>query len=102
MAAFRFSRRAESDLREIARYTLDTWGEKQTIHYIDNLEGCCERLARSPELGRTCDDIRPGLRRLEGGRHVISYRATSTGVIVSRILHQRMLPGKQDMEDTTS
>jgi len=38
MTAFRFSRRAESDLMEIARYTLDTWGEKQTIHYIDNLE----------------------------------------------------------------
>ena len=92
MPAFRFSRRAEADLMDIARYTLERWGEKQTKRYIDGLEACCHQLAGSPELGRRCDDIRPGLRRMEHGRHVIFYRLDAGGILISRILHQRMLP----------
>lgn len=93
MPAFRFSRKAESDLLDIARYTLDRWGEDRAIRYLNDLESCCEQLAGNPDLGRACDDIRPGLRRMEHGRHVLFYREDkSGGVLISRILHQRMLP----------
>ena len=74
MAVLRFSRRAELDLMEIARYTLERWGEDQAVRYIDALEVCCWQLARNPGLGRACDDIRPGLRRMESGQHVVFYR----------------------------
>ena len=47
-------------------------------------------------LGRTCDHIRHGLRRMERGEHVIFYRESAGGIRVSRILHQRMLPGLQE------
>lgn len=98
MAAFRFSRKAESDLLDIARYTLDRWGEDQAIRYLNNLEACCEQLARNPDLGRTCDDILPGLRRMEHGRNVLFYRQEKSGrVLISRILHQRMLPKRHMM-----
>ena len=99
MADFRFSRRAELDLIEIIRYTLRRWGEDQTIRYIDDLEECCEQLAHNPALGRACDDIRPGLRRMEHGRHVVFYRQEAGGVFVFRILHQRMLPKRQKVDD---
>ena len=58
-------------------------------------------LADNPELGRTCDDVRPGLRRMESGRHVVFYREDTGGILVSRILHQRMLPERHviDGED---
>src|ERR1043165_181545 len=56
VAAFRFSRRAESDLLEIATPSCG-WGEDQTIRYIDDLETCCRKLAGNPEIGRACDDI---------------------------------------------
>ena len=84
---------------EIGTYTLQTWGEDQAIRYIDDLEASCQQLAGNPTLGRACDHIRPGLHRMECGRHVIFYRADDTGVLISRILHQRMLPEKHNIED---
>lgn len=95
MAVFRFSRRAEADLLSIGAYTLRNWGEDQTIRYIDDLEACCQMLADNPELGRACDDVRPGLRRMERGRHVVFYREGGGGILISRILHQRMMPERR-------
>ena len=99
MAAFRFSRRAEADLLSIGAYTLRTWGEDQTIRYMNDLEACCQMLADNPSLGRACDDVRPGLRRMERGRHVVFYREDAGGILVSRILHQRMLPERRAIDD---
>ncbi len=99
MAAFRFSRRAEADLLSISAYTLRTWGEDQTVRYIDDLEACCRILANNPALGRACDDVRPGLRRMERGRHVVFYRENAGGILVSRILHQRMLPEREAIDE---
>jgi toxin ParE1/3/4 len=45
-----------------------------------------------PDIGRTRDEISPGMRRLESGRHVVYFREASAGVRIVRILHQRMLP----------
>jgi toxin ParE1/3/4 len=95
---FRFSRRAETDLLSIAAYTLRTWGENHALRYIGDLEACCQMLADNPALGRTCDDVRPGLRRMEIGRHVVFYREDAGGIPVSRILHQRMLPERHVMD----
>jgi toxin ParE1/3/4 len=94
LAAFRFSRRAESDLLSIGDYTLRTWGKGQAARYIRKLEMCCQALADNPALGRSCDDVRPGLRRLEHGKHVVFYRRERDGILVSRILHHSMLPGR--------
>ena len=58
----------------IAAYTLRTWGEAQTIRYINELEACCQKLADNPALGRSCDYVRPGLRRMEQGKHVVFFR----------------------------
>ena len=99
MASYRFSRRAEADLLSIADYTLRTWGEDETIRYIDDLESCCQMLADDPVLGRVSDDVRPGLRRMEHGRHVVFYREVAGGILVSRILHQLMLPERQSIDD---
>ncbi len=80
-------------------YALNTWGEAQTIRYIDELEDYCRRLADSPASGRPCDHIRPGLYRAEVGKHVIFLRREPTGILVSRILHQRMLPERHAFND---
>ena len=80
-------------------YTLNTWGEAQTIRYIDELEDCCQHLADSPASGRPCDRICPGLYRAEVGKHVIFFRREPTGILVSRILHQRMLPERHAFDD---
>lgn len=95
---YRLSRAADADLKYIARYTFNTWGEDQTRRYIDDLRSCIEKLTVSPMMGRACDHIRPGFRRMEQGKHVILYRPEGNGVFISRILHQRMLPGKHILE----
>ena len=103
MAACRFSRATEADLVSIGVYTLGAWGPAQTIRYIDELEACCQRLADNPATGRPCDHVRPGLRRMEQGKHVIFFRREPGGILVSRILHERMLPERHviDEEDET-
>lgn len=95
MAAWRFSVRADGDLMSIAFYTTREWGEEQAPRYLDDLEACCQQLADHPGLGRECDEIRPGLRRMEHGRHVVFYRQQKAGILIARVLHRRMLPGRQ-------
>jgi toxin ParE1/3/4 len=56
-------------------------------------------LAGNPLLGRVCHDVRAGLRRMEHGRHVVFYRRATEGILVSRILHQRMLPERQSIDE---
>jgi plasmid stabilization system protein ParE len=50
-------------------------------------------------LGRPCDWIRPGLYRFEKGRHVLFYRRREDGILISRVLHQSMLPEQRHFED---
>jgi toxin ParE1/3/4 len=99
LPAYRLSRLARLDLIEIADYTVDTWGLKQAGRYVDGLWGCFERLARTPGIGRPCDRIRPGYRRMEHEMHVVIYKADPDGVFISRILHRRMLPSRHWIED---
>jgi toxin ParE1/3/4 len=102
VARFRFSHRAEADLFNIGLYTFRTWGEIQTDRYIRQLEDCCQLLADNFALGRPCDEIRPGLRRMKQGKHVVFSRKEPGGILICRILHQSMLPEKQaiDEDDT--
>jgi toxin ParE1/3/4 len=102
VATFRLSRLAEADLMDIGAHTLNTWGEDQAIRYIDGLETCRRQLADNPQSGRPCEHIRAGLRRMEHARHVVFYRIESRGILVSRVLHQRMLPERQTIDEEVS
>ena len=92
MAKLRFSRLAQADLYSISLYTVRTWGEAQTSRYISKMEEYCQLLADNPGFGRVCAEIRPGLRRMEQGKHVVFYWEEPGGILISRILHQPMLP----------
>lgn len=83
----------------IGEYTLRTWGADEAVFYLDGLEGCCQLLAARPDLGRPCGDIRPGLRRMEHGSRIIFYRRIAKGILVSRVLHQRMLPKRRAIDE---
>ncbi len=87
---------------ETGAYTLQTWGEDQAIGYLDGLETCCRHLADHPESGRRCDHIRPGLRRMKHARHVVFYRIEAGGILISRILHRRMLPETRSIGEEES
>lgn len=71
--SYTLAQRAAADIERIARETL-------------------EQLGQLPNLGRPADTIRPGIHRLEYASHVILYRPAPPGVLILRVLHQRMLP----------
>jgi toxin ParE1/3/4 len=93
-----FSRLALADLKAISRYTVQEWGAEQAIRYLEAIQECIRGVAKSPLLGRACDRVETGYRRIEQGRHVIFYRRTADGIFVGRVLHQRMLPAKHVLE----
>lgn len=81
---------AEEDVREIWRYTVETWSEEQAQTYVDSLFDMMEALAAAPNRGRSADDISEGLRRQRCAAHVIFYRLIDDGIRVVRVLHQSM------------
>jgi toxin ParE1/3/4 len=99
VSGLRFSQLADDDLLNIAEYTLRTWGKSQTGRYLSELEQCFRLLAGNPGLGRPCDSIVRGMRRMEKGRHVVFYQEEPDGILICRILHQGMLPGQHEFED---
>jgi toxin ParE1/3/4 len=90
MAIVRLSPSAKSDLKDITGYTLRVWGPAQADRYLSGIELYLQNLALSPEQGRPCDTVLPGLRRSEHEKHIIFYRRIDGGIGVSRILHQSM------------
>lgn len=99
---YRLSNKARADLKEIARYTFKNWGIDQARRYNDGLLKRFQTIAESPLIGRRCDEIQAGYRRMEHARHVVFYRQDGNGVLISRILHQRMMPGQQAFADSPS
>lgn len=92
MRRLRLSRAAHRDLIDIAEFTRDRWGDAQVARYLGQLDATLRSLAREPEQGRACDDVRPGLWRCREGRHVVFYRLGAKSLDVVRVLHERMLP----------
>ncbi len=90
MPRYYITRRALTDLRDIVRYTLKTWGREQARLYREELELGIEKLALSPRLGRTRGDVAPSVRSFPIGRHVAFYVESERGITVLRVLHPRM------------
>ena len=90
MAEYRLTPRAERDLEEIWRYTAEQWSSEQAETYVDGLIDAMEILAENPSRGRVADDIRKGYRRRNAGAHVIFFKLADDGIVIVRVLHQRM------------
>ncbi|WP_280212185.1 type II toxin-antitoxin system RelE/ParE family toxin [Nocardia cyriacigeorgica] len=91
MSRYLLSPAAQADLEEIYDYTCDRWDHDQAETYLREIQHAIERAAANPRIGRPCDDIRSGYRRLTAGSHTLYYRLTPAGQVdVVRVLHQRM------------
>jgi len=88
---FRLSVAADADLRKIAEYTLQYWGRPQRDAYITELFGAFSRLAKTPQIATTADNVREGYRKFPQGSHVIFFRnSDSHSIEIIRVLHKRM------------
>lgn len=90
MAEYRLSKRADGDIAEIASHTIENFGFEQARRYRDELERRFHYLAKHPTRGRKADNLAPGLRRFTFESHVIFYLPKEWGVLIVRVLHQRM------------
>lgn len=90
MKTLAFSPKAAADLDEIYDYTEDQWGPEQAESYIAKLEQACSSLLLRSR--RRVDAIVDGSRYfvISCGSHRIWYRENQQGVLVVRVLHQRM------------
>lgn len=91
MKLFDLTRKARTDLRDIAIFTAERWSVEQRNVYIKQLDDTFYRLAASPLMGKSCDEIMPGYRKFPQGSHVIFYKNGRSSVIeIVRILHKNM------------
>ena len=90
MPRYDVAKRALDDLREIARYTRETWGQRQARLYREELELGVRKLALSPGMGRVRADVAPSVRSFPIARHVAFCVEGEGGITVFRLLHPSM------------
>ena len=61
MPGYELTGLAEQDLKDIARYTIDTWGKKQAEYYESLLSKCIRDIANGTIAPRIFLKRRPGL-----------------------------------------
>lgn len=90
MASYEFSVLAEEDLNGIYVYTYKRFGPEQADSYNELLIRCVERIAETPAIGRTTENITANYLRYNCQSHAIFYEVLDDGVLIIRVLHQRM------------
>jgi toxin ParE1/3/4 len=92
--AWRLTRRAESSLVEIARWTQETFGPRQAEAYEADLIARCAGIASGEAPSQDCrrlidPDLPQDLRFTRAGQHFIVFVETPDQVIVIDVLHSR-------------
>jgi toxin ParE1/3/4 len=79
-------------------FTGSSGGFRANTQRIADLRSYCGEIAQKPSFDRNCDYLASGLKRSERNRHVIFYRRDASGIHVSRILHQSILPERHILD----
>ncbi len=95
-SAFRLTRRAYEDLKNIARFTRRQWGEAQRRRYLAALDARLHWLAEHPQLGKHRPDVAEGYYCFPQGAHLIFHQMSERGGIdIIGVLHRQMDPARQ-------
>ena len=91
MARYRLTAEARFDLREIARFGIERFGEQQAERYALALESLFARIAANPLAFQSVNDLRSGYRRAVYQSLSIYYRVEQDGVLIVRVLGQQQI-----------
>ncbi|MAC77836.1 MAG: plasmid stabilization protein ParE [Rhodobacteraceae bacterium] len=85
---------AEAALREIADWTIETFGERQAQIYAEDLIAACADAAAGRALARDCrrlvdPDLPEDLKFLRSGQHYIVFIDDPDRLVVVDVLHVR-------------
>ena len=87
MNTYRVSKKAQSDIRNIALYTQEQWGAAQRRMYLNSLDAKFRQLADMPLMAAERKDIDPSVRIHRHERHLIVYTITEDGILIIRVRH---------------
>ena len=86
---FELSKRARSDIKNVARYTLESFGIAQAEQYLSGLYNLFDLLTDNPRLGR---EWTGGRRRCVYRMHYVYYRVVGTHVFITHVRHSSRNP----------
>lgn len=85
------SHAAANDIREIELYTLSTFGERQTLEFLEKLEASFSLIATMPEVGTQRAEFDPPNRQFRYqavlSSFIVVYEETSDFIRIARIIH---------------
>ena len=87
---YRITPRAQQDLINIGRYTIERWGREQRDLYLRAIEQRFKSIAENPYMGRHRPDIKEGYYCWPQGSHLISYLIRKNLIDIIGIPHKRM------------
>ncbi len=90
MSRYRLLKASDTDLDDIWKYTYETWGIRQASKYLRQLKKRIEALSKNPDLGLRRNSISEGLYCYHEGRYLIMYRKEEKGIVIIRVLYDRM------------
>lgn len=89
MPSYDLTLAAETDLRDIWRYTYKTWGFDQAEKYFEQIEACCEAVGDGRARSKVLEGLQEGVHIHRCEHHFIVWLAGTRPVIIA-ILHERM------------
>ena len=87
MSTYRVSKKARSDIRNIALYTQEQWGAVQRRKYLSSLDAKFRQLADMPLMAAERKGIDPPVRIHRHERHLIVYTITDSSILIIRVRH---------------
>lgn len=89
------TQRALADLRDIERYSLETWGRPTADKYLDELEAALDRIQADPDILRLEPQLSAGLYFYRVKKHVLVCDVHGKQVTVLAVIHTSMdLPAR--------
>jgi plasmid stabilization system protein ParE len=82
--------RALSDLRDIERYSIETWGRKTADKYLADIESAFQRVSENPTLLREQEDLPAALRFYRVNKHWMACDVRHGAIIVLTVIHGSM------------
>ena len=86
MSKYRLTDEAKEDLRRIYEYGYEEFGEEQADEYFYSFFEAFLKIAESPLIYPSVDNIRPGYRRCPHRSDVIYYRINQSTIEIMAII----------------
>ncbi len=78
---------ADSDLTSIFEYTLQEHSIDQAESYLNSLEDVFNKIVQNPNIGKSRNEIKFGLKSISAEYHIIFYRVFEDRIRIVRALH---------------